>query len=116
MRRDMKKAAVIAAFGYLSVMSLGCGMLKAAQVTRQTLYGGQPVMAQIAKQSLPDSRTAYTVSLGGGEWRFRWSLPCRDAVAEKTEQLPPCMAKLLVRIILLADRAADQTAEWISGI
>lgn len=116
MKRDMKKAAVIAAFGYLSVMSLGCGMLKAAQKTRQTLYGGQPVMAQVAKQVLPDSRTAYTVSLGGGEWRFRYALFSRAEAEQKAEQLPPCLAKLLIQIILRADRAADQTAEWISGI
>ena len=116
MRRNMKKAVLIAAFGYLSVMSLSCGMLKAAQITRQTLYGGRPVMAQIAKQELPDSRTAYSVSLGGGEWQFRWSSLNREAISEKAEQLPPCMAKLLIRMILRADSAAGQTAEWISGM
>ena len=116
MKRRMKKAAFMAAFGYLSVMTLGCGMLKAAQRTRRTLYGGQPVMAQVMKQALPECRPVYTVSLGGGAWQFSFSTPERAAVEKAAEQLPPCMGKLLVQIILYADRAADQTAEWISGI
>ena len=116
MRKDMKKAAVIAVFGYLSVMSLGCGMLKAAQKTRQTLYGGQPVMAQVTGQKLPDSPAAYTVSLGGGEWNLRFSLPPLSAAENAAEQLPPCMGKLLLQLFLFSDRAADQTAEWISGM
>ena len=116
MNRRIKKAAVIAAFGYCSVTAFCCGMLKAAQKTRQMLYGGQPVMAQIVREPLPESRTAYTVSLGGGEWGFRFSLPSRADAEKAAEQLPPCMGKLLLQIILLTDRAADQTAEWISGI
>ena len=116
MKRSIKKAAFMAAVGYLSVMTLGCGMLKAAQRTRRTLYGGQPVMAQVTKQELSESRPVYTVSLGGGAWQFTFSTPQRDTVEKAAEQLPPCMGKLLLQILLYADRAADQTAEWISGI
>ena len=116
MKKRMKKAAVIAAFGYCSVTAFCCGMLKAAQKTRQTLYGGQPVMAQVVRQTLPESRTAYTVSLGGGEWGFRFSLPSYAETEQAAEQLPPCMGKLLLEIFLFTERAADQTAEWISGI
>ena len=100
----------------LLVEKIEAAMLKAAQKTRQMLYGGQPVMAQIVREPLPESRTAYTVSLGGGEWGFRFSLPSRADAEKAAEQLPPCMGKLLLQIFLLTDRAADQTAEWISGI
>ncbi len=116
MQQRIKKAACYAALIYCSGAGLLFGMLRAAQQTRRTLYGGQPVMAQVTRQALPECRPVYTVSLGGGAWQFSFSTPERAAVEKAAEQLPPCMGKLLVQIILFADRAADQTAEWISGM
>ena len=115
MRKRAKKAAFLAAFSYLAVLGLGCGMLRAAQRTRQTLYGGQPVMAQIARQELPEHRTACTLTLGGGEWRLHAVFPSGSGAAQAAEQLPPCMLKLLLRLAIDADAAAAQIAECISG-
>ncbi|HBI85908.1 MAG TPA: hypothetical protein DDX71_06435 [Ruminococcus sp.] len=114
-----KKAAVYAAMVYLAVLGLGLSMLRAAQQTRRTLYGGHPVMAQLSRtlphapEKAPDS---YSVELGGGEWSLGFSLPDPQRMAHLTDALPPCTAKLMLRLLLLAPDLADQTAECIRGI
>ena len=110
MKKRIKKAAVIAAFGYISVMGLGYGMLKAAQQTRQTLYGGTPVMAQVTQQQ---SSSAAEVTLGGGEWKMQIQKPKFSGAAKAAEALPPSMGKLLLRLWILSDAIATQTAETI---
>ena len=64
MKNRIKKAALTAVLGYCSVVGLGFGMLRAAQQTRRTLYGGTPVMAQITQRQSPG---AAEITLGGGE-------------------------------------------------
>lgn len=114
MKKRTRKAAMIAAFGYISVVGFGLGMLKAAQQTRRTLYGGKPVLAQITHQELPDSNTAEIV-LGGGEWTIRFRTPQTAAVIQAAETLPPSAGKLMLRLAILSDQAADYTAELIAG-
>lgn len=112
MRKRTKKAAFAAAFGYISIVGLGLGMLKAAQQTRRTLYGGAPVMAQITHET----ETAETaITLGGGEWTIAVTPPETHTAIAAAEALPPSTAKLLLRLAILADRAANYTAELITG-
>lgn len=113
MKKRTKKAACIAAFGYFAVCGLGFGMLRAAQETRRTLYGGTPVMAQLT-QPLSDHQEQKLL-LGGGEWEISLSLPDFSETGDAAAQLPPCTGKLLLRMFYLTDRLADQTAEWIAG-
>lgn len=117
MKKRTKKAAMIAAFGYLSVMSLGLGMLKAAQQTRRTLYGGTPVLAQVTHQALPDDAAPHTaeITFGGGEWTVQLTAPELSGALEAAENLPPSMGRLLLRLAVLSDMAADYTAELITG-
>lgn len=115
MNKRKKKAAFIAAFGYLSVMSLGLGMLKAAQQTRQTLYGGTPVLAQVTHQELPDAPQTAEITFGGGEWTLHLTAPELSGVTEAAENMPPSMGKLLLRLAILSNQAADYTAELITG-
>ncbi len=110
MKKRIKKAALIAAFGYCSVTGLGLGMLKAAQQTRRTLYGGTPVMAQVTQKQSPPSAE---ITLGGGEWTLQFQPPELSNTAKAAEILPPSMGKLLLRLVILFDAAADQTAEAI---
>ncbi|MBR4200217.1 MAG: hypothetical protein IKQ91_02935 [Oscillospiraceae bacterium] len=114
MKKRTKKAAMIAAFGYISVVGFGLGMLKAAQQTRQTLYGGKPVLAQITHQDLPDASTAEIV-LGGGEWTIQIQTPETAEAMKAAEQMPPSIGKLILRLAVLSDQAADYTAELIAG-
>ena len=111
-RRRTKNAALLAAFSYLCILFLGLGMLKAAQRTRQILYGGQPVMAQLTPAADASSKT---MELGGGEWEI--PLPAVSGVQTAAEQfaakLPPCTLKYFFRLGILADRAADYTARLI---
>ena len=117
MKKRTKKAACIAAFGYLAVSGLSFGMLRAAQETRRTLYGGTPVMAQLTQSLHPEKdQREYLLLLGGGEWEIPVTLPDFSEAGYAAAQLPPCTGKLFVRMFLLADRFADQTAEWIAGI
>lgn len=117
MKKCTKKAAAIAAFGYCSVMGLGLGMLKAAQQTRRTLYGGTPVLAQVTHQELPDDSAPQTaeITFGGGEWTVQLTAPALFEAAETAENLPPSMSRLLLRLAILTDKAADYTAELITG-
>ena len=110
MKRRIKKAACIAAFGYFSVMGLGFGMLRAAQQTRRTLYGGTPVMVQVTQQASPPSAQ---ITLGGGEWTFRIHPPALSAAEKAAGSLPPSMGRLLLRLLIISAHAADQTAETI---
>lgn len=110
MKKRMKKAAMIAALGYISVMGLGCGMLKAAQQTRQMLYGGKPVMAQVTQQQ---SSSSANITLGGGEWELQVQQPELSGIMKAAEALPPSMGKLLLRLWILSDVVATQTAETI---
>lgn len=118
-----KKAACYAAVMYFSCAGLGFGMLKAAQQTRRTLYGGQPVMAQCIPTLPADDPTEdpaeqagdYTLILGGGEWTFRLSLPQIAAQAKTlADKLPPCTAKCLLWLAAEAETLADQTAARLS--
>lgn len=117
MKKRTKKAAAIAAFGYFSVMSLGLGMLKAAQQTRRTLYGGTPVMAQVTHQTLPEDSAAQSaeISFGGGEWTVQLTAPKLSGAIDAAENLPPSMSRLLLRLAVFSDKAADYTAELITG-
>lgn len=107
-RRRERKAALLAVFCYFCVLFLGLGMLKAAQKTRQVLYGGTPALAQL-------SGDAHTLSLGGGEWQI--PLPSADEALHHAERtaaaLPPCLCKYFCRLGILADLAADYTAQHI---
>lgn len=115
MKRSTKKAAIIAAFGYISVSALGLGLLKTAQQTRRTLYGGAPVLAQIRHEELPEQPRAYTLTLGGGEWELHFAPPDLTGIAEAAGTLPPTAGKLMLRLLWLTDMAAGQTAECMSG-
>lgn len=110
MQKRIKKAALIAAFGYCSVAGLGFGMLKAAQQTRRMLYGGTPVMAQVTQQDSPPSAE---ITLGGGEWCFEIQPPVLSGAAKAADALPPSVGKLLLRLGILFEKAADQIAETI---
>ena len=110
MKKRIKKAAAIAALGYCSVMGLGFGMLRTAQQTRRTLYGGTPVMAQVTQQQSSDT---VEITLGGGEWRLQIPQPELSGAAKAADILPPSMGKLLLRLVFLFDSAACQTAETI---
>lgn len=108
------KAAAYALLIYGACAGLFCGMLRAAQQTRLTLYGGQPVMAQYSAGEAP---AADTLTLGGGEWSFALPDPDHAKKAEAVmEQLPPCGVKCLLRVIGLAEAFADQTARRIGEI
>ena len=109
MNKRIKKAAIIAAFGYVSVTGLGFGMLRAAQQTRLTLYGGTPVMAQVAQYDASSAE----IMLGGGEWTVSVSVPALNGAAKAADALPPSVGKLLLRLWMLFDAAAVQTAETI---
>ena len=109
MKKHIKKAAWIAVTGYCAFMMLGMGMLRTAQQTRRTLYGGTPALAADADNQ-PE-----TLLLGGGEWALTLPQPETGAVLAAAEKLPPSAGKLLLRLFILADSAADQTAECISG-
>ena len=112
MQKRAKKAAGLAAFSYISVLFLGVGMLRAAQVSRRTLYGGMPCLASVTQSE----DTGVSVSLGGAEWTLHAALPQSPAESRFAEALPPCFLKYLLRLTENADRAADYTAECISGI
>ncbi len=113
MRRDMKRAILCAVIGYLIAVGFACGMLRTAQKTRQTLYGGTPVLAQVTKK-LPDTEQSgsYEFCFGGGEWQL--SMPLAGGSPD-ADGFPPCTAFWLLRLRNLSVRAADQTAEWIAG-
>lgn len=110
MKKRIKKAAAIAALGYCSVMGLGFGMLRTAQQTRRTLYGGTPVMAQVTQQQSSDTAE---IMLGGGEWQLQLRQPELSGAAKAAGYLPPSMGRLLLRLCQLSDYAAHQTAETI---
>lgn len=107
-----RKAAAGAAFIYVLGMGFVCGMLRAAQVTRRTLYGGVPVMAQVTAES---GSAPYRIALGGGEWELTLD-PAHPEPAALAEKLPPCLLKWLLRLDVLSQRAAGQTAEYISEL
>lgn len=115
MRRDHRKAAICAVIGYLIAVGFTCGMLRAAQKTRQMMYGGTPVLAQVTKK-LPESEetSSYAFDLGGGEWQL--VLPAGNFPENGASKLPPCTAVWIMRLKMLSGRLADQTAGWISGI
>ncbi len=113
MKNRIKKAALTAALGYCSVVGLGFGMLRAAQQTRRTLYGGTPVMAQVTQQQSPGTAE---ITLGGGEWQLRIRQPELSGAAKAAEALPPSMGKLLLRLCILSDYAAAQTADAAIGM
>ena len=108
MNKRMKKAAYYAALIYGACAVLGFGMLRAAQQTRRTLYGGHPVMAYYAGDG--------TVTLGGGEWTVTPMLPALAERAEAlSEKLPPCTAKCILRLTAYCESLADQTAAKLRG-
>ena len=74
-------------------------MLRAAQKTRQILYGGQPVPAHVNVQS--DNH--YQISLGGGEWNFLLDTADNGAAEQLARYLPPCMVKWILQIFVSAD-------------
>ncbi|MCQ2406963.1 MAG: hypothetical protein MJ065_00320 [Oscillospiraceae bacterium] len=114
MKKHIKKAAWIAVMGYCSFMMLGMGMLRTAQQTRRTLYGGTPALAQLSRPADAKGQQK-TLLLGGGEWALTLPHPKTGAMLAAAEKLPPSTGKLLLRLFILADSAADYTAECISG-
>ena len=105
-----KKAALTAAMIYFSVTGLALGMLRTAQQTRRTLYGGQPVLAQYNGGAPADS-----VTLGGGEWEVSLPMPELGAEAESlSEKLPPCAAKCVLRLVVLCESWSEQIADDLS--
>ncbi len=114
MKKRIKKAAWIAVTGYCAFMMLGMGMLRTAQQTRRTLYGGTPALAQLSRPADAENQPE-TLLLGGGEWALTLPQPETEAVLAAAEKLPPSAGKLLLRLFILADSAADHTAECISG-
>ena len=102
-----KRALCIGIFGYLAAVGLTCGMLRTAQVTRKTLYGGQPVMAQVVQE---DDNTR-TVMLGGGEWEITVKKTDGSTVQRIAAVLPPGLFRWMLRLTQLA----DQTAEYMTG-
>ena len=109
MKKRIKKATWIAVTGYCAFMMLGMGMLRTAQQTRRTLYGGTPALAQLSRPVDAENQPE-TLLLGGGEWALTLPQPETGAV-----KLPPSAGKLLLRLFILADSAANYTAECISG-
>lgn len=118
MNHRKKRAALFAASGYIAVMGLGLSLLRAAQQTRRTLYGGQPVMAQLTQTLSQDEKApvCYQMELGGGEWSLEITLPARQRAEQLADALPPCSLKLLLRMLLQFPALADQTAVCIKGM
>lgn len=108
MKKRTKKAVYYAALIYLACAALGFGLLRTAQQTRRTLYGGHPVMAFRTSDG--------TVTLGGGEWTLAPELPAFAEKAEAlSEKLPPCTAKYILHLTAFCESLADQTAAKLRG-
>lgn len=106
--QQRKKAICYAALIYCAGFALGFGMLRTAQQTRRTLYGGQPVMAFYTENG--------TLELGGGEWEITPELPALAEKAEAlSEKLPPCTAKCILKLTAYCETLADQTAAKLRG-
>ena len=107
MKRPNKKAFLIATAGYAAVVGLTCGMLRIAQVTRRTLYGGQPVLAQV----IQEEHDARKIALGGGEWEIALQKKDGSTAQRIAAVLPPGLFRWVLRLSELT----DQTAEYITG-
>ena len=109
MNNRQKKAALCGLLGYLAVTGLACGMLKTALVTRKTLYGGQPVMAQVTRRETADG-SAYDISLGGGEWKIALTETDGSTIQRIAEALPPGLFRWIFRMAQLAGHTAEAIA------
>ena len=108
------KAACMAAFVYLAGLALCIGILRAAQQTRQILYGGETVMVQMTQiQEAKDASEAYQITFGGGEWVWEIYIPEKSYAAVIAEKLPPSMTKALFRLLCVAEELVNQTTERI---
>lgn len=104
MKKHKKRAALqYVALVYGSALTLTLGMLRCAQKTRQALYGGQPVMAQISPKT--DVSASYEISLGGGEWVWNLQLPTTPISEQIAAHLPPCMAKWMLQFFSTMEKA-----------
>lgn len=108
MNHRNKRAVFLALTGYLAAVGLTFGMLRTAQVTRRTLYGGQPVMAQVMQT---DENTR-TVMLGGGEWEITVQKNDGSTVQQIAAALPPGLFRWMLRMV----QQCSQTAEYITGL
>ena len=109
MSPKIKKAARRTAFVYVSLLALSAGMLRAAQQTRRTLYGGQPVLARVTQAQ----DGGLQLELGGGEWSVGYPTEppaVLHRIAALAEQLPPCTVKILLRLWFLAGQTARDTS------
>lgn len=101
-RKHKKRTArFYAVLVYLTSISLSFGMLRSAQKTRQAIYGGQPVMAQVTPTEQP---YCYQVSLGGGEWVWTLTMPTQSPLLKWSEYLPPCMGKWVMQLMALTEK------------
>lgn len=109
--KRIRKAIYGTIFCYFAVMGLMLGILQATLQTRYILYGKDAVMAQCVINETA-AGTEYTMQLGGGEWSFSFLQPHNGIAAELISDLPPCMAKLLLRMVTAAEY---YTAECIQS-
>lgn len=100
--KRIRKAVYGTIFCYFAVMSLLIGILQATLQTRYILYGKDTVMAQCVINETA-AGTEYTMQLGGGEWSFSVLQPDYSAAEAIISDLPPCMGKLLLRMVTAAE-------------
>ncbi len=106
------RGVVTAICCYAALNAALLGILKSTGQTRQILYGDDAAMVQCT-QTKTAAGTAYTVELGGGEWSFLvLGTQLADFSAQTANRLPPCMMKLILRMVSLAEY---YTAECISS-
>ncbi len=97
---------------YAAVNAALLGILKSTGQTRQILYGDDAALVQCT-QTETAAGTAYTMQLGGGEWSFSvLGTQLADISAQAANRLPPCMMKLILRMVALAEY---YTAECINS-
>lgn len=113
-KKRIAKAVLFSIIVYCSILGMLLGILKTTHQTRYILYGEDAVMAQCVIQETA-AGTEYTMQLGGGEWSFSFLQPQKSAAAVLTQQLPPCMTKLILRMVTLAEYYTAYIAECINS-
>ncbi len=88
---------------YAAIMAMLLGILTSTGKTRQILYGDDAAAVQCTQQKTA-AGTAYTVQLGGGEWSVSvMGSQLADISAQAAQQMPPCVMKLVLRLVSLAE-------------
>ncbi len=115
MKKQKKRAfrgILVAICCYAAVNVTLLGILKSTGQTRKILYGDDAALVQCTETKTV-AGTAYTMQLGGGEWSFSVARSqFADISAQAADQLPPCVMKLVLRMVSLA---GYYTAECISS-